>query len=95
MPGLVLAGDWTRTGLPACMESAALSGWRAAECVLEDLGRPRCLAQPLPPAEAFPAFGSLLAHRLPIEPVDALLRARPLLERIASARCATRFPAGP
>lgn len=82
LPGLVLAGDWTRTGLPSCMESAALSGWKAAECVLEHLGRPRSLVQPLPPAAPLPAVTSLLAHRLPIEPVDALLRARPLLERI-------------
>jgi squalene-associated FAD-dependent desaturase len=86
VPGLVLAGDWTRTDLPACMESAALSGWRAAECVLERLGRRRALVQPLPAPAAIPALTSLLAHRLPIEPVDALLRARPLLERIAPAR---------
>ncbi len=34
MPGLLLAGDWTRTGLPATIESAVLSGHRAAELVL-------------------------------------------------------------
>ena len=32
--GLVLAGDWVDTGLPATIESAALSGHRAASFVL-------------------------------------------------------------
>jgi zeta-carotene desaturase len=31
VPGLVLAGDWVDTGLPATIESAAISGRRAAE----------------------------------------------------------------
>lgn len=95
VPGVVLAGDWTRTGLPACMESAALSGFRAAECVLESLGRARSLTQPLPPPAPLPAFASRLAHRLPIEPVEALLNARPLLERIGSARRSARVPVEP
>ncbi len=33
-PGLMLAGDWTRTGLPATIESAVLSGHRAAQVAL-------------------------------------------------------------
>lgn len=33
-PRIVLAGDWTATGLPATIESAALSGHRAAACLL-------------------------------------------------------------
>jgi zeta-carotene desaturase len=33
LPGLVLAGDWTATGLPGTIESAALSGHRAAAVV--------------------------------------------------------------
>jgi squalene-associated FAD-dependent desaturase len=33
MPGLVLAGDWTDTGLPATIEGAVRSGLRAAGCV--------------------------------------------------------------
>jgi squalene-associated FAD-dependent desaturase len=33
LPGLVLAGDWTRTGLPATIEGAVRSGLRAAERV--------------------------------------------------------------
>jgi len=31
--GLLLAGDWTDTGLPATIEGAVRSGRRAAECV--------------------------------------------------------------
>nr|WP_276604427.1 FAD-dependent oxidoreductase [Nannocystis sp. RBIL2] len=46
--GLLLAGDWTRTGLPSSMESAAASGWRAAELVGADAGHPQRLVQPLP-----------------------------------------------
>jgi squalene-associated FAD-dependent desaturase len=42
----VLAGDWTETGWPATMESAVLSGYRAAEAILEATGRPRRLVRP-------------------------------------------------
>jgi 15-cis-phytoene desaturase len=38
VPGLVLAGDWTRTHLPCSMEGAVKSGWTAAEQVLADAG---------------------------------------------------------
>jgi zeta-carotene desaturase len=34
MSGFYFAGDWTRTGLPATIESAVLSGHRAAELIL-------------------------------------------------------------
>jgi squalene-associated FAD-dependent desaturase len=34
LPGFVLAGDWTDTGLPGTIESAALSGHRAADLIL-------------------------------------------------------------
>ena len=34
LPGLFLAGDWTRTGLPATIEGAVRSGREAARCVL-------------------------------------------------------------
>jgi squalene-associated FAD-dependent desaturase len=44
VPGLLLAGDWTRTHLPSSMESAVRSGLLAAEHVLASLGRPRSLA---------------------------------------------------
>jgi uncharacterized protein with NAD-binding domain and iron-sulfur cluster len=46
LPRVFLAGDWTRTGMPSSMESAACSGFRAAEAVLADLGRPESLALP-------------------------------------------------
>jgi hypothetical protein len=42
--GLFLAGDWIRTALPASIESACYSGWRAAELVLADVGRPEKFA---------------------------------------------------
>ena len=35
LPGFLLAGDWTDTGLPATIESAVRSGHRAAECCIE------------------------------------------------------------
>jgi uncharacterized protein with NAD-binding domain and iron-sulfur cluster len=42
--GLVLAGDWLRTGLPCTMESAAKSGYMAAETVLQARGKRVALA---------------------------------------------------
>ncbi len=46
VPGLFLAGDWTRTGWPATMEGAVRSGYRAVEELLIDLGHERTLVQP-------------------------------------------------
>jgi squalene-associated FAD-dependent desaturase len=37
IPGVWRAGDWTNTGLPATLESAALSGHRAADQCLREL----------------------------------------------------------
>ncbi|MGE0361769.1 MAG: hydroxysqualene dehydroxylase HpnE [Vicinamibacterales bacterium] len=45
VPGFFLAGDWIDTGLPATIESAVVSGHRAAAAVLEFLARP----SPQPP----------------------------------------------
>jgi len=42
--GIVLAGDWTRTGWPATMEGAILSGFRAAEALLQSWGEPASIA---------------------------------------------------
>jgi uncharacterized protein with NAD-binding domain and iron-sulfur cluster len=33
IPGLLLAGDWTDTGLPATIEGAVRSGRRAADAI--------------------------------------------------------------
>lgn len=44
--GLYLAGDWTSTGWPATMEGAVRSGLKAAEFLLNDLGRPESLLLP-------------------------------------------------
>jgi squalene-associated FAD-dependent desaturase len=40
IPNLFLAGDWTRTGWPATMESAVRSGYLAAEHVAQAAGKP-------------------------------------------------------
>jgi len=40
-PNFFLAGDWTRTGWPSTMESAARSGHLAAEAVAEAAGKPQ------------------------------------------------------
>jgi zeta-carotene desaturase len=40
-PGLMLAGDWTATGWPSTMESAARSGYLAAEAVSRHAGTPK------------------------------------------------------
>ncbi|WP_157268656.1 hydroxysqualene dehydroxylase [Azohydromonas aeria] len=59
--GLWLAGDWTRTALPASMESAARSAALAAEGVAAALGRPLQLALPVPETTGVMA----LLRRLP------------------------------
>ena len=46
VPGLFLAGDWTATGWPATMEGAVRSGYKAAEGILADAGRPQGLIAP-------------------------------------------------
>jgi squalene-associated FAD-dependent desaturase len=46
IPNLFVAGEWTRTGWPSTMESAARSGYRAAEYVCEDEGIPRSFVAP-------------------------------------------------
>jgi 15-cis-phytoene desaturase len=49
--GLLLAGDWTDTGLPASMESAVHSGFAAAEVVLHEHGVNRRLVLPKRPPQ--------------------------------------------
>jgi 15-cis-phytoene desaturase len=60
--GLLLAGDWTDTGLPSCMESAVYSARRAAEVIWRSLGAVRQLALPVKKAEG---FAGLLRRILP------------------------------
>jgi squalene-associated FAD-dependent desaturase len=52
LPNLFLAGDWTRTGLPATIESAVVSGRRAAASALA-LPVPRRLGRPSAHADAW------------------------------------------
>jgi 15-cis-phytoene desaturase len=63
--GLLLAGDWTRTGLPSSMESAAFSGWRAADEVLAEIGRPHGLVVAHEEIEAVPRLIGHLARLRP------------------------------
>lgn len=46
--GLLLAGDWTATGLPCSMESAVRSGFLAADLAAERRGVRLALARPVP-----------------------------------------------
>lgn len=46
LPGLQVAGDWTRTGWPATMEGAVISGFKAAENVLARRQIPDACVQP-------------------------------------------------
>jgi squalene-associated FAD-dependent desaturase len=50
---LFLAGDWTKTGWPATMESAVRSGYLAAQAVLSLAGQHRTFLQPDLPPEGF------------------------------------------
>ena len=52
IPGLCLAGDWTATGLPCSMESAARSGALAAEIVATSVGRALQIALAPPETQA-------------------------------------------
>jgi squalene-associated FAD-dependent desaturase len=42
----LIAGDWTRTGWPATMESAVRSGYLAAEVIMAQEGNPVSIVQP-------------------------------------------------
>ena len=50
VPGLLLAGDWIDTGLPATIESAVVSGHRAADDILSGRGAAGASAQERPTA---------------------------------------------
>ncbi len=45
-PNCFLAGDWTATGWPSTMESAARSGHLAAEAVCRSIRKPRTIVEP-------------------------------------------------
>ncbi|MBM3262665.1 MAG: FAD-dependent oxidoreductase [candidate division Zixibacteria bacterium] len=46
LEGLFVAGDWTRTGWPATMESAVRSGYLSAETILASAGTPQHILRP-------------------------------------------------
>lgn len=56
LPGLFLAGDWTRTGWPSTMEGAVRSGLMAAEAVARSTGAPRTFLSPDLPAAGLMRF---------------------------------------
>ena len=57
-PNCFLAGDWTATGWPSTMESAARSGYLAAEALCRSLGDSRKILVPdLPPTGLMKFFG--------------------------------------
>ena len=71
VPGFFLAGDWIDTGLPATIESAVISGHRAARAALARVrhlprrwppGSERHLPAASPPAPSPAAMRSSLAH---------------------------------
>jgi len=65
--GLTLAGDWIQTGFPSTMESAATSGFMAAEAVLETEGVERTLRRPRadldPSSRLFRRLAPILPNR--------------------------------
>ncbi|MGH8176022.1 MAG: hydroxysqualene dehydroxylase [Steroidobacter sp.] len=68
IPGLLLAGDWTRTQLPACMESAVRSGWLAAEQIWDAVGQPRELARSMQPPQGLAGLVQRHSQRAPPVP---------------------------
>jgi zeta-carotene desaturase len=65
-PNCFLAGDWTATGWPSTMESAARSGHLAAEAVLAAMGKPRAILNPdLRPKGLMRLVGTGAARRAP------------------------------
>lgn len=71
---LWLAGDWIKTGLPSCMESAAYSGWRVAEEVLREHGVEHRLVVEHDHIEGFTAVVDALSRRSPLRHGRNLLR---------------------
>lgn len=61
--GLLLAGDWIRTGIPASMESAVRSGWLAAEQILAEIGMPSKLAVTIKEPGGFAGWLRHATHR--------------------------------
>jgi 15-cis-phytoene desaturase len=64
IPGLFLAGDWTRTELPSSMESAVRSGFLAAEAALERCGTPRRFARAPTPTNGLAGVVRALSRAL-------------------------------
>ncbi len=63
--GLLLAGDWMRTGRPASMEGAVYSGYRAAEEALSDAGTRRSMVIEYDSYEGIAGLYALAGRWLP------------------------------
>jgi 15-cis-phytoene desaturase len=63
LSGFYLAGDFSRTALPASMESAARAGWLAAEEVLRSRGEETMLAVAASPAQGLFQLRDLLRRK--------------------------------
>ncbi len=73
--GMWLAGDWTKTGLPASMESACMSGWRVAEGIAEERGgNRRELAVEHPDVEGITGLFDRTAQLMPSRHLRRLMR---------------------
>lgn len=71
---LWIAGDWVKTGLPSCMESAAYSGFRVAEDILAEHGVRHRLAVEHDYVEGITAVVDAMVRRSPVRHARRLLR---------------------
>lgn len=62
---LLLAGDYVKTKTPSSMESAAKSGWMAADRILEEQGRDSDLTVELKPVEGVTGLVDRFARNFP------------------------------
>lgn len=72
--GLTLAGDWIRTSLPSSMESAAMSGWLAAEEILRARGVHARLALEHPGTEGLSGAMRRASRWLPVKRIPMWTR---------------------
>ena len=65
LQGFFLAGDWIKTGLPACMESAVQSGFMVAQEVLQRQGRSVELVEESSDIQGFARLVDKVAQQVP------------------------------
>jgi len=72
--GFLLAGDWVKTGIPACMESAVQSGFMVAEELVRRKGRSVQLVQEPAGVQGIARVVDRVAQRLPGQRLPRWLR---------------------